>query len=96
MRYRNAREVLPPDLLREIQKYTCGELLYIPQKEEFRASWGALNGTKAHMTTRNGYIVKKYREGSSVDKLIEEFCLSESSIRKITYSHDCAEENVSV
>ena len=87
MRYRNAREVLPPDLLREIQKYSCKELLYIPQREESRVSWGEISGIKAEMRDRNGNIAKKYYEGATVDKLIEEFCLSESSIRKIIYAN---------
>ena len=30
MKYRNASEVLPDSLLRELQKYAPGELLYIP------------------------------------------------------------------
>lgn len=93
MRYRNAKEVLPPELLAELQKYACGELLYIPKKEEFRASWGTLSGIKEQMHSRNYFIVKKYREGCTVDHLIEEFCLSESSIRKIIYS-GAYEENV--
>ncbi len=86
LRYKNAREVLPPALLKEIQRYSSGELLYIPQKTEHRASWGELSGIKAEMTSRNNYIAKKYRAGISVEELIDEYCLSESSIRKIIYS----------
>ena len=87
MRYRNAREVLPPELLKEVQQYACGETLYIPRADAGRAAWGALSGIRAQMLDRNCYIAKKYREGCSVDNLIEEFCLSESSIRKIIYAN---------
>lgn len=34
MKYRNASEIFPDELLREIQKYSSGELVYIPEKEE--------------------------------------------------------------
>ena len=32
MSYVNAEEVLPEDLIREIQKYVDGKVLYIPRK----------------------------------------------------------------
>ncbi len=34
MKYENANNILPPELIRQIQKYAAGKLLYIPQKEE--------------------------------------------------------------
>ena len=30
LRYRNGKDVLPPELLEELQKYLCGEMLYVP------------------------------------------------------------------
>ena len=41
MKYRNASEILPDSLLRELQKYASGELLYIP------ADSGRKNGANA-------------------------------------------------
>ena len=87
MRYRNAREALPPELLKEVQKYARGETLYIPREDNARAAWGALSGIRAEMLDRNCYIARRYREGCSVDNLTEEFRLSESSIRKIIYAY---------
>jgi Mor family transcriptional regulator len=86
VRYKNGKDVLPPDLLCEIQKYTCGELLYIPKREEIRASWGQLSGSKEQVNRRNVRIAQSYREGKSVSDLIDEYCLSEASIRKIIYA----------
>lgn len=40
MAYKNGKEVLPASLLREIQKYIQGELIYVPTKEEVRKRWG--------------------------------------------------------
>ena len=34
MSYVNAGEILPKDLIREIQKYVDGKVLYIPRKDE--------------------------------------------------------------
>ena len=86
MRYRNGKDVLPPELLSEIQKYLCGEMLYVPKKEETKAAWGQLSGAKEQVHVRNRRIAAKYRSGTSITELIYEFCLSEASIRKIIYS----------
>ena len=43
MKYRNASEIFPDELLQEIQKYTSGELVYIPEKEK-RKEWGSASG----------------------------------------------------
>ena len=87
LRYRNGKDVLPPELLDEVQKYLCGELLYIPKKEAAKASWGELSGSKNVVHKRNVRIAAQYRSGTSVAELIHEFCLSEASIRKIIYSY---------
>lgn len=42
MKYKNAAEILPSELLREIQGYIEGELLYIPRSEA-KQGWGALS-----------------------------------------------------
>lgn len=34
MKYENASDVIPEELLKEIQKYAAGKLLYIPSGEE--------------------------------------------------------------
>ena len=44
MRYMRAADVLPPDLLEQIQAYIDGEYLYIPRRETERKPWGAANG----------------------------------------------------
>ena len=86
MQYRNGKDVLPPDLLKEIQKYLCGELLYIPRKNESRAAWGQKSGLRDKVFFRNTRIIESYRTGKSVDDLTDEYCLSEASIRKIIYN----------
>lgn len=84
MKYRNASEVLPEALLKEIQKYVSGETLYIPTKEE-RVGWGESSGAKAFYTKRNEEIREKYYNRFSLEDLADEYGLSVETIRKIIY-----------
>jgi len=83
MKYINGKNVLPEPLLEQLQHYVQGELLYIPRKENKRAGWGALNGARMMIRKRNTEICIKHEEGASVQELMEEYHLSEDSIRKI-------------
>lgn len=86
MRYVNAKDVLPPEILTEVQKYSCGSLIYIPKRDSDKAGWGQINGTRAMVSLRNRRIMEAYRNGTPVYELMEEYCLSEASIRKIIYT----------
>lgn len=83
MAYKNGKEVLPASLLREIQKYIQGELIYVPTKEEVRKRWGEKNGTRENIRKRNLEIYKLYKEGFTFLELTERYNLCEDSIRKI-------------
>lgn len=85
MRYRNASEVLPDELLKELQKYAPGELLYIPSDEK-RKQWGSQSGAKIFYEQRNQEIRSKYfYEKESIHRLCAQYGLSEETIRKILY-----------
>ena len=84
MKYKNAAEILPPELLREIQCYIGGELLYIP-KSESKQEWGAVSGSKKFYSERNGRIRELFYNGTPVEALAKEFGLSGSTIKKIIY-----------
>ena len=86
MKYRNASEILPDELLKEIQKYTSEEAIYIPQVNE-RQKWGHNSGARRYYEERNKKIYIRYKEGISMEKLGQEFCLSVESIRKILYKY---------
>lgn len=83
MNYKNGREILPPELLAELQNFAQGVLVYIPKKETNRAGWGELNGARNNIRKRNREIYNLYRSGWSIEKLITCFHLSEDSIKKI-------------
>lgn len=84
MKYENANNVLPPELISQIQKYAAGKLLYIPQKEE-PVAWGSLSGSRQKLRKRNQRIYDEYKNGKGVGALSEEYFLSVDSIRKIVY-----------
>lgn len=82
MKYKNAGEILPLELLEQIQTYVHGEYLYIPIYGRKRA-WGEKSGSKKELKERNFLIKEKYKNGCSILELAQEYFLSESSIRKI-------------
>ncbi|WP_326569857.1 CD3324 family protein [Bacillus niameyensis] len=85
MKYENAKDVLPVELLNEIQKFAAGKLLYIPLGEEKRA-WGEISGYRDKLKKRNLMICNKYAHGISLSELADEYYLSLDSIKKIIYS----------
>lgn len=85
MSYKNAKEIFPPELLNEIQKYVQGEKVYIPRKDNIKSKWGQKSGAREELSFRNSQITKKYEEGLSMEELSQLFCLSYETIRKIIY-----------
>ncbi|WP_028552232.1 CD3324 family protein [Paenibacillus sp. UNC451MF] len=83
MGYKNGKDILPPSLLKQLQDYIQGEIIYIPKKEQTRAGWGENNGTRLTIQRRNHEIYRLYENGSTVLELIQKYHLSEDSIRKI-------------
>lgn len=83
MGYKNGKDVLPEHLLKELQKYVQGEIIYIPRESESRAGWGELSGARLFMDERNLEIYSMYKKGLSIDELIDMYHLSGDSIRKI-------------
>ena len=85
MKYRNASEIFPDELLKEIQKYSSGELIYVPKTAK-RKNWGAESGAKTFYLQRNEEIRNKfYHEKRGLGELAEEYHLSMDTIRRILY-----------
>ena len=83
MSYIKAEEILPEELIREIQKYADGVYIYIPRKPGTRHAWGAETGYKAELKARNDRIRSDRAEGAGVAALSRKYHLSEKSIRRI-------------
>lgn len=84
MKYKNASDILPDKLLREIQKYISGELLYIPSGKA-RKKWGEGSGARQFYAARNEEIRRKYFDKIDIETLAEEYNLSVDTIRKIVF-----------
>ncbi len=81
--YVKAEEVLPADLLKEIQEHVQGVEIYIPKKGNSRLGWGERNGTRKVLAARNKEILRRYDDGESIYALAEQYHLSYDSVRKI-------------
>lgn len=88
MSYIKADEMLPPDLLREVQKYVQGSLMYVPRDGAARQGWGTKSGARASLDNRNAAIRSAKAGGKRIDDLADEFGLSPDGIRKILYRCD--------
>ena len=84
MKYINAAEILPEKLLKELQRYADGDVLYIP-KASTKKEWGASSGSRTFYQERNKEIQRLFKEGYSVDALAKQYGLAYSTIKKIVY-----------
>lgn len=84
MKYKNAQEILPDRLLKELQQYVSGETIYVPNAQE-KKQWGEASGARNYYKKRNEQIRGEFRNGSSIEELADEYNLSADSIRKIVY-----------
>ena len=92
MGYLKADDVLPRNLIEEIQKYVSGQMIYIPKSSEKSLSWGEKNGTKERMAERNQTIVRRYYSGETVAALSKEYYLSEKRIQGIIHAYESSKK----
>ena len=85
MGYRNAQEIFPEGLLKQIQRYVSGETIYVPAREE-RKAWGETSGYMQYIRERNEKIRADFRAGQSIEGLMDRYALSYDSIKRIVYS----------
>jgi len=83
MRYKNASDIFPENILALIQQYADGEYVYIPRKAENRKQWGDSTPSKYETRERNKQIYTGYQSGQKINELAHQFFLSEKSIQRI-------------
>ena len=83
MSYIKAEEILPQELIRQIQEYADGVYLYIPRKPGTRHKWGQETNYRAELKIRDDRIRTDHAAGASVQNLSRKYHLSEKSIRRI-------------
>lgn len=84
MKYKNAAEILPEELLREIQGYIEGDVLYIP-KVTPKKQWGMKSGSRLYYEERNLEMKALFQAGISIAQLEQKYGLACSTIKKILY-----------
>jgi Mor family transcriptional regulator len=83
MKYVNAQKVLSEEIIRKIQEHMDGGFLYIPRKDGEQKGWGETSGTRNSLRERDVQIFEKHHAGATTAELVQEFYLSEQSIRRI-------------
>lgn len=86
MRYINANEILPKELIEKLQDFIQGEYIYIPAIKDQHKNWGELSGFREEIDRRNSEIIRAYTSGNSIQELAESYYLSVYTIRKIIYN----------
>ena len=67
MNYRNAQDIFPENLLKQIQRYVSGETIYIPAKNDKKA-WGESSGYRAYLAKRNQSMKKDFADGLTIEQ----------------------------
>ena len=83
MRYLKAEDVLPAELLVQIQRYADGVYLYIPRRADHRQNWGSSTRYREELQQRNESIRLLHREGLGAQELAERFHLSVKTIQRV-------------
>ncbi len=83
--YINAKDVLPKTLILQIQQYVGGSMIYIPQKDDDKKSWGTATNSRNEIVKRNNEIKEKKKKGATIDDLMSEYHLSYDTIKSIVY-----------
>ncbi len=85
MKYINAADVLPKELLKEVQAYVKGDLLYVPN-DNGQKRWGEKSGSRTYFLQRNDEIKKRYKDGNTISEITDLYGLAFDTVKKILYS----------
>lgn len=83
MRYLKAEDVLPAELLAQVQRYADSVYLYIPRRADHRQNWGSSTRYREELQQRNESIRLLHREGLDTQELAERFHLSVKTIQRV-------------
>ncbi|SCK01044.1 Uncharacterized conserved protein [uncultured Eubacterium sp.] len=83
MGYQNPIDLLPKELLEQLQEYVEGQIIYIPKKKANRKLWGENTDTKQFLSSRNRQIYVDFQNGMDLGQLSEKYFLTEKSIQRI-------------
>ncbi len=95
MGYIKAEDILPEDVLKLVQRYVDGQMLYIPRRPGQHKSWGAGTQTREALKNRNRKIYTEYMSGMTLTQLSGKYFLTEKSIQRIIRHYKTAPPNKS-
>ncbi len=81
--YQKATEILPLEIIEEIQKYIDGGIIYIPKKSTNKVAWGTRTKTKQLLFSRNLAIYQDFTDGMNYEELSKKYFLAIKSIQRI-------------
>lgn len=81
MGYVRVFDILPEELVRLIQTYVEGELIYIPKQN--KKAWGANTETRKILKKRNSDLYADYLQGVSIPDIAKKYFLTEKSVKRI-------------
>ena len=82
MKYENADNIFPKELLSEIRQYMPEGYVYI-SSQNGRKEWGSVSGQKEELGKRNAQIYEEYQSGKSIAVISKERYLSKASVYRI-------------
>ena len=91
MSYINIYDVMPKELVEQIQEYVDGVKVYIHKKADNRKSWGSNTDAKQLVSSRNQQIRLEHQNGLTVSELAQKYFLAEKTIQKIVYLRQSTE-----
>ena len=83
MDYHKSTNLLPKELIEQIQKYVDGKVIYIPKKQINKKHWGENTDTKQVLASRNCQICLDRQNGMTIKQLSDKYFLTEKSIQRI-------------
>lgn len=83
MDYQNLTDLLPKELIEQLQKYVEGKVIYVPKKQINKKHWGENTDTRQVLASRNCQICLDRQNGMTIKQLSEKFFLTEKSIQRI-------------
>lgn len=83
MSYQKMSDLLPKELLEQVQEYVEGRVVYIPKKAGNKKLWGENTDTKQVLACRNRQICADHQNGATIEQLSEKYFLTGKSIRRI-------------
>ena len=81
MKYKNANDVLPEDLLALVQEYIQGEYLYVPVKDRHIAE--SPSDYQNELEKRDAHIYTKYLEEMGNKQLFRMACICKRNICRL-------------